>query len=56
MIKRLATELGFEAVLVTRNKAILASKHLREAAAPIEDRPGLPTFTDAHHNLLRILK
>ena len=43
-------------VLVTRNKAILASKHLRDAAVPIEDRAGLPTFTDAHHNLLGILK
>lgn len=79
VIKRLAAELGFEAVLVsdypeedqngagywrsstdqvlvTRNKALLASSHLREAATPIEDRRDLPTFTDAHHNLLRILK
>ena len=79
VIKRLAAELGFEAVvvsdfpeedaggpgywrsttdqvLVTRNKAILASESLREAAVAIDDRPGLPTFTDAHHNLLRILK
>jgi hypothetical protein len=43
-------------VLVTRNKALLASRSLAEAAIPIEDRPDLPTFTDAHHNLLRILK
>ena len=79
VIKRLAAELGFEAVLVsdypeedqngagywrsstdqvlvTRNKALLASSHLKEAATPIEDRKDLPTFTDAHHNLLRILK
>ena len=79
VIKRLAAELGFEAVLVTdypeedqngpgywrsstdqvlvtRNKALLASAHLREAAIQIEDRSDLPTFTDAHHNLLRILK
>lgn len=79
VIKRLAAELGFEAVvvsdypeedqngpgywrsstdqvLVTRNKAILGSKPLREAAVAIEDRPGLATFTDAHHNLLTILK
>ena len=79
VIKRLASELGLEAVavsdfpaedpsgpgywlsstdqvLVTRNKAILASTHLREAAVAIDDKPGLPTFTDAHHNLLRILK
>jgi hypothetical protein len=41
---------------VTRNKAVLDSAHLREAAVAIEDKPGLPTFTDAHHNLLRILK
>ncbi len=79
VIKRLASELGFEAVvvsdypdedqsgpgywrsstdqvLVTRNKALLASKRLRDAAVPIENRPGLPTFTDSHHNLLWILK
>jgi hypothetical protein len=79
VIKRLAMELGFEAVvvsdypdedpngpgywrsstdqvLVTRNKRLLASRHLGEAATSIEDRPGLPTFTDAHHNLLGILK
>jgi hypothetical protein len=79
VIKRLAAELGFEAVavtdipqedpngpgywrsstdqvLVTRNKAVLAAASLRDSAMPIEDKPGLPTFTDAHHNLLRILK
>ncbi len=79
VIKRLAAELGFEAVLVsdypeedangpgfwrsstdqvlvTRNKAILASKHLQDAAVAIADRADLPAFTDAHHNLLRILK
>ena len=79
VIKRLASELGFEAVLVsdypeedqngagywrsstdqvlvTRNKALLESSRLKEAATPIEDRKDLPTFTDAHHNLLRILK
>jgi hypothetical protein len=79
VIKRLASELGFEAVvvsdfpeddqtgagywrsstdqvLVTRNKAVLASAHLVDVATPIEDRQDLPTFTDAHHNLLRILK
>ncbi len=79
VIKRLAGELGFEAVavsdvpqedpngpgywrsstdqvLVTRNKAVLASASVRDSAVQIEDRPGLPTFTDAHHNLLRILK
>jgi hypothetical protein len=29
---------------------------LREAAAPIADRADLKTFTDAHHNMFRILK
>ena len=43
-------------VLVTRNRKLLAWPSIAEAAAPIADRPELPTFTDAHHNLLRILK
>jgi SAM-dependent methyltransferase len=43
-------------VIVTRNRALLAWPHIAEAAEPIADRPALPTFTDAHHNLLRILK
>ncbi|HEY6822377.1 MAG TPA: fused MFS/spermidine synthase [Burkholderiales bacterium] len=43
-------------VIVTKNKALLASKDLDEASTPIEDRPDLPTFTDSHYNLLRILK
>jgi hypothetical protein len=43
-------------ILVTRNTGLLASEALRGAAAPIADRPGLKTFTDAHHNLFRILK
>jgi SAM-dependent methyltransferase len=78
VVKRLAAEVGFEAVnvpdwpdeaegpefwysatdqvIVTRNRRLLAWPRLAEAAEAIEDRPGLPTFTDAHHNLLRILK
>jgi spermidine synthase len=78
VIKRLATEFGLEAVLVsdvpestaaadywlsstdqilvTRDRALLAHPRIAEAAEPIEDRPDLPTFTDAHHNLFRILK
>ncbi len=79
VIKRLASEIGMEAVIVsdspeedqqgpgywrsstdqvivTRNKALLGSRHFAQAAEPIRDRPSLPTFTDAHHNLLRILK
>jgi SAM-dependent methyltransferase len=78
VVKRLASEFGFEAVnvsdspeegegaeywysatdqvIVTRNRRLLAWPRLAEAAEEIEDRPELPTFTDAHHNLLRILK
>jgi spermidine synthase len=77
VIKRLASEFGMEAVLVsdspsdstgagywlsstdqvlvTRNKTLLAHETLKEAEA-IEDRASLPTFTDAHHNMFRILK
>jgi hypothetical protein len=43
-------------VLVTRNRALFESDALRDVAAPIPDRPELKTFTDAHHNLIRILK
>jgi hypothetical protein len=43
-------------VIVTRNRKLLEASRIAEAAALIEDRPELPTFTDAHHNLLRILK
>ena len=78
VIKRLASEYGFEAVnvsdspddddgpeywysptdqvIVTRNKALLAHPRLAEAADPIEVPRDLPTFTDAHTNLLRIIK
>ena len=43
-------------VIVTRNRRLLAWPRLKMAAEAIEDRKDLPTFTDAHHNLLRILK
>jgi hypothetical protein len=43
-------------VIVTRNRKLLEWARIAEAAEEIEDRPGLPVFTDAHHNLLRILK
>ena len=43
-------------IIVTRNKRLLAWPRLAEAAEEIDDRPELPIFTDAHHNLLRILK
>ena len=43
-------------ILVTRNKALFDHPRLAEAAWPMADRPELPTFTDAHHNLVRILK
>ena len=78
VVRRLASEFGFEAVLVsdspadaegadywysstdqvivTRNRALLEVPLLAQAATPIEERADLPVFTDAHHNLLRILK
>jgi spermidine synthase len=43
-------------VLVTRNKALLEHPKLKGVAEAIPDRKDLPTFTDAHHNLVRILK
>jgi hypothetical protein len=43
-------------VLVTRDLALLAHPALRGYASPIADRADLKTFTDAHHNLFRILK
>jgi hypothetical protein len=43
-------------VIVTRNRRLLAWPRLAAAADAISDRPDLPVFTDAHHNLLRILK
>jgi spermidine synthase len=77
VIKRLASEFGMEAVLVsdspvnsggasywnsstdqvivTKNKALLAHARLKDAEQ-IVDRKELPTFTDSHHNLFRILK
>jgi SAM-dependent methyltransferase len=79
VVKRLASEVGMEAVLVsdvpagsdtgpdywlsstdqilvTRNRRLLESDALRYVATPIADRSDLATFTDAHHNLFRILK
>ena len=43
-------------VLVTRDRKLLAHPALRDVAVPVADRPDLKTFTDAHHNLFRILK
>ena len=43
-------------VIVTKNAKLLDWPRIAEAAEPIEDRKSLPTFTDSHHNLLRILK
>jgi hypothetical protein len=43
-------------IIVTRSQKLLEAPRLLEAAEEIEDRPDLPIFTDAHHNLLRILK
>jgi len=78
VVKRLASEFGMEAVLVsdvpafksgpeywlsptdqilvTRNKSLLQADSLRYVATPVEDRADLKTFTDAHHNLFRVLK
>ena len=43
-------------IIVTRNPKLLAWPRIADAAEEIEERPGLAIFTDAHHNLLRILK
>jgi SAM-dependent methyltransferase/MFS family permease len=43
-------------VIVTRNKKLLDWPRIDDVSQEIDDRPDLPTFTDAHHNLLRILK
>jgi SAM-dependent methyltransferase len=43
-------------IIVTRNRKLLDWPRIAEAAEAIAERPGLPIFTDAHHNLLRILK
>ncbi|HJY75850.1 MAG TPA: fused MFS/spermidine synthase [Burkholderiales bacterium] len=43
-------------VIVTRNRKLLEWGRIAEAAEAIEERRDLPVFTDAHHNLLRILK
>ncbi|MBV9190354.1 MAG: fused MFS/spermidine synthase [Betaproteobacteria bacterium] len=43
-------------VIVTRNRKLLDWPRIDDASEEIEDRANLPTFTDAHHNLLRILK
>lgn len=43
-------------VIVTRNRRLLEWGRIAEAAEEIEERGDLPVFTDAHHNLLRILK
>ena len=78
VVKRLASEFGMEAVLVSdvpgfksgpeywlsptdqilvsRNKPLLQAGSLRYVATAIEDRANLPTFTDAHHNMFRVLK
>jgi SAM-dependent methyltransferase len=43
-------------IIVTRNQKLLNAPRMLEAAEEIEGRADLPIFTDAHHNLLRILK
>ena len=78
VVKRLASEFGMEAVLVSdlpgfksgpqywlsptdqilvsRDKALLRAGSLGYVATAIEERANLPTFTDAHHNMFRVLK
>jgi spermidine synthase len=43
-------------VLVTRNSKLLQHPRILEASERIAERFELPTFTDARHNLFRILK
>jgi len=43
-------------IIVTRNRQLLDYPLIADVADVIEDRADLPTFTDSHHNLLRILK
>ena len=43
-------------VIVTRNRKLLAWPRIDDVSEEIDDRPWLPSFTDSHHNLLRILK
>jgi hypothetical protein len=43
-------------IIVTRSLRLLTWPRIADAADEIPDRPDLPVFTDAHHNLLRILK
>ena len=43
-------------VLVTRNETLLRHPRILEASQRIPERFDLPTFTDARHNLFRILK
>jgi len=43
-------------ILVTRNRTLFDADALRYVATPVADRADLKTFTDAHHNLFRILK
>jgi len=43
-------------VIVTRNQKLLAWPRIDDVSEEIDDRASLPTFTDSHHNLLRILK
>ena len=43
-------------VLVTRDAKLLQHPRILEASERIEERFDLPTFTDARHNLFRILK
>ncbi len=43
-------------ILVTRDRELLSHPILSHVGVPVSGRPDLKTFTDAHHNLFRILK
>ncbi|UCG98293.1 MAG: fused MFS/spermidine synthase, partial [Burkholderiales bacterium] len=47
---------GTDQVLVTRDDKLLQHPRILEASQRIGERFDLPTFTDARHNLFRILK
>ena len=47
---------GTDQVIVSRSRALLESKPIKEASEPAPQRDDLPTFTDDFYNLLRILR
>src|SRR5688572_26557032 len=43
-------------IIVTKNKALLGAKPIREAAQPLAQKPGFRVWTDDFYNLLQVLK